>query len=229
MGVKLGHQAKTKTGGTALNIFAARQFESYLLGAIHPKVVQEQLRSLKQTPLLEWICWSWVFVILGAIVQIVFLRFIVAELSFLNQGLIAQFREFFWGTGQFPAQASFLFLLGIEALVFPLWSILTAKYWVFIFDLGQDLLTPQRSSHKISEDIVALSFSSYLFSFIPIVGGPAQGLARFYILFQSLRNRLEIGAVPAIAFLILPYIILTLSFVILGGALITLVLFASLL
>lgn len=196
-----------------------QSFTTYCLGVFHPNKIHRQWREsqlhrrksdVSHLSMSEAVTYSWIFVVLHATLQVIFLDVIVSEISILEKLPFAEFRQFFIPSLSFSAQAFYLYFLTLKVLFFPLGALILAKYWVFVLQLVGELLDDDEIDEQAAEDIVALSFSSYLFRFIPILGEPLQELWRSLILLMGIRTRYDLSWFFSFVVFFFPGILLSL-------------------
>ncbi len=186
-------------------------FSTFIYYLIHPFKTHEAFKnndeSILKLTVYESLGTSWLFVVVSGIFRIVMLNFIlIGVMEFINSSEFALAGII--DTDQIPAYSFIVLSAVLDVIFYPLFGLFLIQFWEVVFKFFAKILAVKGDLTDISQDILAVSFSSQLLNLIPIFGGTLSSLANLVLLYAGLRVRLQSSPILSVLILMSPILIL---------------------
>lgn len=195
-------------------------FESYLNALIHPYKTHDYVKhnvpmwdgevSVPKLNLPEALTLSWIFWIIGGLVQMLVLNSVLSLLlSYQNENDIL-YLLIDTADALFPYYIILLSLL-LDLIFFPILTLIQVEVMNTIIRFYAKLLGQENDTHETADQISTVALSSNFFSFIPLFGKMLVQFSYLFLMYVGLRHNLGASRSLSIVILLTPVFILVAS------------------
>ena len=192
-------------------------FESYLNALVHPYKTHDYMKfnipiwdgevNFPKLNLPEALTLSWIFWIIGSLVQMVILNSVLSLLlSYQNENDIL-YLLIDTSDALFPYYISLLSLL-LDLIFFPIMTLIQVEVMNAIIRFYARLMGHDEDTHQIADQISTVALSSNFFSFIPLFGKMLVQFSYLFLMYVGLRHNLGASRSLSIVILLTPLFIL---------------------
>lgn len=195
-------------------------FDAYLTTFLHPFKIHDYywngipLPGRELSPMIplsfnEGLAFSWLIAVLKGFIDVVLLNLAFQGVSLFQWNHSKEFSIFNFDVS-FSGYYFFLIQIVVAVLVYPVFLLIWAKFWMVVLNLIGEFLEIEDYRDK-SSVIVTNAMTSHLLSLIPMFGGAAQSVSSTIHLYAGLKKSYGLDSRAAMLALSLP--VLVISFV----------------